>query len=115
MGVRLEQTTTQKEMLAKAAALGTGAGMKDVAAQLQAMRRIPLGKGPDGVAEYKVLLGPLGLMTEKTDGTKELPDAAAILVRAKTAALFPEGEQGQLMYQVMLNCHGGVCEMVLEP
>ena len=121
LGGTLPQTAAQKEMLAKAAALSkAGAGGKTPSVQLQDLRRMPLGKSPagaapDGVVEYKVLLGPLGLMTEKPAGTKELAQAAELLVRARAAALFPEGEQGQLMYLVMLNCHGGTCEMVLMP
>ena len=114
MGVHTEPTAEQKDVMARVEALRKGSGAAS-RTSLEEMRKIPLGKGANGVAEYEVLVSPLGLMKEQPTGEKTVADAALKLVRMKTAAFFPPGSQGQLMLMVILNCHSGECEAVLEP
>ena len=116
MGVRSQQSPQQKEMEKRAAALekaGAQSTTYDTAATLERMRKLPLGPGSDGVAEYKMLVSSQGVLRAEPVGEKAVPDALARLKRAKMAAFLPPGSDARLMLDGMLNCHEGTCELVL--
>ena len=98
-------------------AQGTGTGSMGA---LDALRRLPLGKypeakAPDAAAEYKVLLGPLGLMLEQPTSEAEVALAPQILVRVKAASFFPAGVEARVVFVGVLSCRGAGCELVLKP
>ena len=47
-------------------------------------------------------------------GKKEIPGGEDRLKETKLAGLWPGGSQASLVRYGMLNCHSGVCELVLE-
>ena len=117
-GVRREPGPETKELMERAEALrkaGARSGVKSSATALAEVRKVPLGPGADGLAEYKVLVGAQGVVRAEPTGEKQVPEALAKLKRAKMGAYFPEGSEAQLMLQGIVNCHSGECELVLEP
>ena len=102
------------EVLRKA---GARPATGDASARLQELRTFPLGKadGMDGTAEYRLLLGAGGVERAVATGSKTLAGGEERLKRAKLTELWPNGSRAQLVRTGMLNCHSGVCELVLEP
>ena len=93
--------------------------MSDAHAKLQDDRKIPLGpaKGMNGVTEYRLLLsdGKVVRAEKNTlDDKKNIPGGEDRLKETKLAGLWPNGSQANLVRYGMLNCHSGVCELVLE-
>ncbi len=117
-GVRREPGPETKELIDRAEALrkaGAHSGVTNTAAALAQVRKLPLGSGPDGVAEYRLLLNAGGVVRAEPTGEKQVPEALAKLKRAKMGTYFPEGSQAHLVFQGVVNCHSGECELVLEP
>jgi tetratricopeptide (TPR) repeat protein len=115
-----QQRAAEKLLLDNIAALrktGTTDSVRDEAEALQEMRRIPLGGagGLNGVAEYKLLLSAGKVARAEPTGAKNLPGGVERLKKASLPRLFPAGSEANLMVLGLLNCHSGVCELVLEP
>ena len=89
----------------------------DANARLMAMRVFPLGKagGMDGMAEYRLLLSGGRVERAQASGSKTLTGGEDRLKHAKLTAFWPAGSQAKLALTGVLNCHSGVCELVLEP
>jgi hypothetical protein len=51
----------------------------------------------------------------KKSGDKDLPGAEERLKEAKLVGFWPAGSDANLVRSGMLNCHSGVCELVLMP
>ena len=84
---------------------------------IQKMRTISIGSANrlNGVAEYKFLVSGDAVVKAKPSGDKVLAGGEERLLKAKLKGLTPAGSKGELMYIGMLNCHSGVCEVVIEP
>jgi hypothetical protein len=80
-------------------------------------RTIPLGPagGRNGTAEYKLRLGLDGFDLILPAGDKNLTGAAAMIKKAKLDGYWPKGSDARLAKGGFLNCHSGVCELVLMP
>ncbi len=110
----------QKKLQALAEALqktGAKSSMTDANKKLQEDRKIPLGpaNGLNGVAEYKLLLSGNKVVQAKKSGDKELPGGEERVKEAKLVGFSPAGSDANLVRMGMLNCHSGVCELVLMP
>lgn len=79
-------------------------------------RKIPLGSanGRNGVAEYRLLFRGGKVIDIKPTGDKTIPEALDLIARANFTRLFPVGSQVTLVYLGFINCHSGVCELILE-
>jgi tetratricopeptide (TPR) repeat protein len=95
---------------------GAKSSVGDAHAKLQEIRIIPLGpaKGMNGVAEYRLLLSGGKVVKAEKTGAKELEGGEDRLKEAKLGKLWPTGSEANLVRNGMLNCHSGVCELVLE-
>ena len=118
MGVHSEPGAAQKQLRASAEALrkpGATARKNDAQAGLAEMRKVPLGPadGLDGVAEYKMLLTAGSVTRVEPTSDKQLKGGDERLMKAKLAAFLPSGSHAQIVLDGMLNCHSGVCELVL--
>jgi tetratricopeptide (TPR) repeat protein len=110
----------QKKLQALAEALqkaGAKSSVSDANKKLQEDRKIPLGpaKGLNGVAEYKLLMSGDKVVQVKKSGDKDLPGGDERLKEAKLVGFWPAGSNANLVRMGMLNCHSGVCELVLMP
>jgi tetratricopeptide (TPR) repeat protein len=110
----------QKKLQALAEALqktGARSSVTDANKKLQENRKIPLGpaRGLDGVAEYRLLMSGDKVVQAKKSGDKDLPGAEERLKEAKLVGFWPAGSDANLVRSGMLNCHSGVCELVLMP
>jgi tetratricopeptide (TPR) repeat protein len=110
----------QKKMQERAETLrkeGARTSVEDGSKKLRENRTISLGpaRGMNGVAEYSLLLSGGKIMRAEKRGTKELPGGEDRLKEAKLAGYWPTGSQASLVKNGMLNCHSGVCELVLMP
>jgi tetratricopeptide (TPR) repeat protein len=84
--------------------------------ELDESRKLPLGSahGRNGVAEYRILVRSGKFIDIKPTGDKTIPEAQD-LIGAEYTGLFPAGSQVTLVYLGFINCHSGVCELILEP
>ncbi|HWZ01704.1 MAG TPA: DUF3857 domain-containing protein [Edaphobacter sp.] len=110
----------QKKLQALAEALqkaGAKSSVTDANKKLQEDRKIPLGpaKGLNGVAEYKLLFSGDNVMQVKKSGDKDLPGGEDRVKEAKFVGFRPAGSDANVVRSAMLNCHSGVCELVLMP
>lgn len=110
----------QKKLQALAEALqktGAKSSVTDANKKLQEDRKIPLGpaKGLNGVAEYKLLMSGDKVVQAKWSGDKDLPGGEERVKEAKLVGFWPAGSDANLVRSAMLNCHSGVCELVLMP
>jgi tetratricopeptide (TPR) repeat protein len=96
---------------------GAKSTMGFIPAQMQKNRMVPLGaaKGMNGVAEYRLLLSGGKVVRAEKNGDKDLPGAEDRLKEAKLVGYWPTGSQASLVWSGMLNCHSGVCELLLLP
>jgi tetratricopeptide (TPR) repeat protein len=85
--------------------------------ELDESRKLPLGSanGRNGVAEYRILVRSGKFIDIKPTGDKTIPEAQDLIVGAEYTGLFPAGSQVTLVYLGFINCHSGVCELILEP
>ena len=87
----------------------------------QKLRTFPLGpaNGRSGVASFTLLLADgkvLNSTPEQSDpSTPALHGAQQLLQAADLKALFPPGSQALLVRSGFVNCHTGVCELILAP
>jgi tetratricopeptide (TPR) repeat protein len=110
----------QKKMQQRADTLrkeGAKTSVEDGSKKLRENRTFALGaaRGMNGVAEYSLLLSDGKIMRAEKSGTKELPGGEERLKEARLAGFWPAGSHATLMKNGMLNCHSGVCELVLMP
>jgi tetratricopeptide (TPR) repeat protein len=121
LGIAASQPGTERKKLqALADALekkGAKSSVTDWPKKLQESREIPLGSanGLNGVAEYKLLLSGDKLVEAKKSGDKDLPGGEERVKEAKLVGFLPAGSDANLVRMGMLNCHSGVCELVLVP
>jgi tetratricopeptide (TPR) repeat protein len=118
MGVHREAGPMEKDLNARVDALrSTGVKANIPESALQTMRMIPIGPaaGLNGVGEYKILVSASGISRVEPSNGKLLAGGEERLKKTKLPGFVPEGSNGQLAFTVLLNCHSGVCELVLEP
>jgi tetratricopeptide (TPR) repeat protein len=118
MGVHRDGNPDSKLLNDKADALrkdGAKARVPDNG--VQKMRTISIGPagGMEGVAEYKFLVSGDAVVKAKPTGDKVLAGGEERMLKAKPKGFTPAGSKGVLMFEGMLNCHSGVCEIVIEP
>jgi tetratricopeptide (TPR) repeat protein len=96
---------------------GAKTPVTDAQNKLQENRKISLGpaKGMNGVAEYRLLLSDGKIVRAEKSGTKDLPGGEDRLKEVKLVGFWPAGSKASLVRNGMLNCHSGVCELVLMP
>lgn len=112
--------TEQKKLQALAETLqktGAKSSVTDANKKLQEDRKIPLGpaNGLNGVAEYKLLMSGNKVVQAKKSGDRDLPGGEERLKEAKLVGFWPAGSEANLVRSAMLNCHSGMCELVLMP
>jgi tetratricopeptide (TPR) repeat protein len=120
MGKRKPAGPEEKKLQGRADALrkaGVHSSVHDAPSRLREIRTVPLGaaKGLDGVAEYRLLLSGGKVVRAERTGTKELVGAEDRLKEAKFNEFWPAESEANLVRNGMLNCHSGVCELVLVP
>ena len=113
MAPRMKELRTKLEM-AKAAAKTTQ--VPDGRAGLQEMRLWQIGpaSGLKGTAEFRVLLSSGGVASALPVGM--VPHQMQQRIEAaKWSERYPPGQDTRLAAKVLLNCHGEICEVFLEP
>jgi tetratricopeptide (TPR) repeat protein len=120
MGVKKAPGVQEKGLIIKTEALrktGIKSTTQDGHVALQNLRKIPLEPAGrlDGTAEYLLLVSKGVIVRSKKIGPKELQGGNEMLKKANLSQLWPVGEDASLVRAGMLNCHTGVCELVLEP
>lgn len=113
---KLGHEAASKEAFRLAAA-AKDSGMGEGQTDLQGMRKISMGeaKGLNGTAEYLLLLGDAEVLVAKPVGDTRLPPGTARLTGMKMPGYWPKGSQARLVRKGLLNCHSGMCELVMEP
>jgi tetratricopeptide (TPR) repeat protein len=113
-GAEQKKLQARAEQLQKA---GAKSSVSDAPAKLQENRKISLGaaSGLNGVAEYRLLMSGGKVVGAKKSGDKELPRGVERLKEASLVGYWPVGSDATLVRNGMLNCHSGVCELVLMP
>jgi tetratricopeptide (TPR) repeat protein len=96
---------------------GAKTSVKNAQVTLQDMRTLALGpaNGLNGTAEYRMLLSADKVDRVEATGDKTLPGGDERLMKADFKGWVPEGSKAELVKMAMLNCHSGVCELVIEP
>jgi tetratricopeptide (TPR) repeat protein len=112
--------TMEKELTAKVDELhkaGAKSTVQDAPAAVQKLRTLPLGPaaGLNGTAEYRLLLSAEKIERVEPTGDKTLPDGDKRVLKADFKGWLPEGSKAALVKVALLNCHSGVCELVIEP
>ncbi|MGB9407837.1 MAG: DUF3857 domain-containing protein [Terracidiphilus sp.] len=119
-GVRKTPSVIQKELTEHIDALrktGTREPSGNADEALLQLRTISLGDagGFTGTAEYSLLLSNGEVLDIQKISDKEVPGARERIKGVKFTALWPKGSEAQLVRNAILNCHTGICELVLEP
>jgi tetratricopeptide (TPR) repeat protein len=120
LGVHKERRTpVEVDLAARIEGLrkgGAQGGATDPTQALQKLRFLPLGpaNGLNGTAEYKLLVSGGAVGRIEPTGDKTLAGGVNRLKKAPLSALVPAGSMAQLVLGAMLNCHSGVCELVVE-
>lgn len=85
--------------------------------QLNDQHKLSLGSanGRNGVAEYRIMLRGGEILDIKPMGEKTIPEAQDLIAPAKFTGFFPTGSQVTRVLIGYINCHSGVCELILEP
>ena len=114
------QAPIQKELIAKADVLrkaGAKSSVSNAPTGLQKLRTLPLGpaQGLNGAAEYRMLLSADKVQRVTPTGDKRLPAGDDRLLKADFKGWMPVGSMAAIVKIVLLNCHSGVCEAVVEP
>ena len=120
MGVRTAPNARQKKLQEQINTLrkaGARSKAGDSESKLQDLRKIPLGAAgtATGTAEYRLLLKRDGIAKLERVGEKEVAGGEDLVRKASLTAFFPSGSSAALVRKGYLNCHSGVCELVLEP
>ena len=120
MGVRHTPGAKEKELLERVERLtkrGTKATDRDAKKELMALRSVPLGAAGalNGTEEFRLLLSGGRVMRAEKIGDKEVAGGEDKVKQASVARFWPEGSDASLVRQGFLNCHTGICELVLEP
>ncbi len=111
------QTPREKELQSKLAPLRSRThAAVNAHAELQAQRVLPLGpaKGLQGVASYRLLIGPEGVLSTKLL-SGNLEGMEERLKQLKLPGRFPPGVDARLVRSGFANCHNSACEVVLAP
>jgi len=115
-GIEQKKLGDRAEALRKA---GAKSSVDDAQKALQDKRKIPIGaaRGMHGVSEYLLLLSDGKVVRAKKSGADDLtlPGGEDRLKEIKLVGFWPAGSQASLVRMGMLNCHSGVCELVLVP
>jgi transglutaminase-like putative cysteine protease/tetratricopeptide (TPR) repeat protein len=85
--------------------------------QLNDTHKLTLGpaNGRNGDAEYRLLLREGKVVDIKPEGDKTIAGAQDLITKTKLTGFFPPGSQITLMRLGYVNCHSGICELILEP
>lgn len=115
-----QRSVLEKEITDKADELkkaGTKSTVQQGGVSLQKLRTLQLGpaNGLNGTAEYRLLLGAEKIQRVGATGEKTLPDGDKRLLQADFKGWVPEGSKAALVKVVLLNCHSGTCDLVIEP
>jgi tetratricopeptide (TPR) repeat protein len=96
---------------------GAKSSTHDAHQALQDLRKLSLGtaKGMSGTAEYRLLLNQGKVARAEAVGSKVLEGGEERVKSMQLVGFWPAGSEAQLVRTGMLNCHSGVCEVVLEP
>ncbi len=120
MGVQTAPNARQKKLQKQISTLqkaGARSKAGNSETKLQDLRKIPLGAAgaATGTAEYRLLLKRDGIAKLERVGEKEVAGGEALVRKASLTAFFPAGSSAALVRKGYLNCHSGLCELVLEP
>ncbi|MBB5342100.1 DUF3857 domain-containing protein [Tunturibacter empetritectus] len=97
--------------------MGATSSTHDAHKTLQELRTIPLGaaKGLSGRAEYRLLMNDGKVTQSKAVRSYGLKDGEERVKAMRVTGFTPAGSQANLVRTGMMDCHGNVCEVVLEP
>jgi tetratricopeptide (TPR) repeat protein len=124
MGVNKVSTPLQKELLQHIEELSksgtkpaTGKPSQDFREDLIKLRTIPLGpaQGASGAAEYRLLLRQGKIAKVEATGETSVAEGSERIQRVQLNDLWPTGSDATLVRNGVLNCHAGICELVLVP
>jgi tetratricopeptide (TPR) repeat protein len=120
LGVRKAPGEVELKLTAKVEELrkaGAKSSVSDPHTAVQKLRVISLGpaKGMDGTAGYRLLLSEGKVERVEATGTKVMVGGPERLKTANLSGFWPAGSHAKLVRNGMLNCHSGVCELVLVP
>jgi hypothetical protein len=112
--------TEEKEIQSYVDALrkkGAKSASTNTSNALQAMRTFSLGpsKGMVDIAEYRLLVNKGKIVGTAPAWGKELPGGDSKLKVARLTGFTPPNSEANLVMTGQLNCHSGVCELMLEP
>jgi tetratricopeptide (TPR) repeat protein len=117
-GSRQRYITERAETLRKQGAKSTPqAPYENSHTRLEKVRTVSLGPaaGLNGTSEFRLLLTGGKIAKSEKIGTKDLPGASERVKGADLNAFWPTGSDASLVRNAILNCHGGICELVFEP
>jgi len=120
MGLKKAPEEREIELEKRAEALrkaGVKSSVHDARKALQEGRTISLGpaNGLAATVEYRILFSEGKVEKVKAIGIQPLKREEDRVMTVKLAGFWPVGSQARLVRTAMLNCHSGVCEVVLEP
>ncbi len=120
MGVRHAPGAKEKELTERVGRLSKKGSKEldpDAKKELMALRTIPLGASGtlNGTEEFRLLLSGGRVTRAEKIGDKEVSGGEDKLKQASVARFWPLGSEASLVRQGFLNCHTGICELVLEP
>jgi tetratricopeptide (TPR) repeat protein len=120
MGVKKAPGAEEKKLKERTEALrqaGAKPSLHDPHKALTEIRTISLGSanGLNGTAEYRLLLREGKIERAEVIGLKQLEGGSERVKKAQFSGFWPAGSEANLVRNGILNCHSGVCELVLEP
>ena len=118
----LDASTIRDHYIAVASALHTPSAIADAHRSDQQLRTFPLrgAAGGHGVSGFTILLARGELLEASrldrdASSTPPLPGAESLLKTTDFRTLFPPGSKARLVRKGFVNCHSGICELILYP
>jgi tetratricopeptide (TPR) repeat protein len=96
---------------------GVVSNIADPGEALLSLRTIPLDvtNAETGEVEYRILLKAGKAIQTEPNAARPIPGVDESIARADFSRLFPANSQAQIVRTAHVNCHSGVCELILEP
>jgi hypothetical protein len=96
---------------------GVVSNIADPGEALLSLRTIPLDvtNAETGEVEYRLLLKAGKAIQTEPNAARPIPGVDESIARADFSRLFPANSQAQIVRTAHVNCHSGVCELILEP
>ncbi|MFC5864384.1 DUF3857 domain-containing protein [Acidicapsa dinghuensis] len=91
--------------------------MPGLEAELKSQRsfNVSISSSVNGSTEYRLLMRGGKIVRAQSIDTKEIPGTDKEIEGISVADFWPKESDATLVHEAELNCHDGVCELVLEP